>query len=238
VDVSTRVDHGMIELTVSDSGIGIDRTFLPYVFDRFRQADASSTRAHGGLGLGLAIVRHLVELHGGTVRAESDGRDAGARFVIQLPRRHTPLTAREAGKSVSAATATAATDGPRLDGVRVLIVDDDRESREMMLEALRRYGASLRAAMSASDAVDALSEFKPDLVLSDLAMPGRDGYAVLRQVRTLEPALGRRVPVAAVTAYAHADDRARAIAAGFDEYLAKPVDPAALAWAVAALANR
>jgi PAS domain S-box-containing protein len=236
VDVSTRVDNGAIELTVSDSGIGIDEAFLPYVFDRFRQADASSTRAHSGLGLGLAIVRHLVELHGGTVRVESNGRDAGTRFVIKLPRRHSPLTPRDAGKPVSAALATARTDGPRLDGVRVLIVDDDRESREMMLEALRGYGASLRAAMSASDAIEALTEFKPDLVLSDIAMPGRDGYTVLRQVRALEAALGRRVPVAAVTAYAHAEDRQRAIAAGFDEYLAKPVDPSALAWTVAALA--
>ena len=239
VDVSTRVDKDDIELAVTDSGIGIDATFLPYVFDRFRQADSSSTRAHGGLGLGLAIVRHLVELHGGTVRAESDGRDAGTRFVIQLPRTHAPLVAREARdtrKPVSASAATAATDVPRLDGMRILIVDDDRESCEMMLEALRGYGAFLRCAMSASEAVDALSEFKPDLVLSDIAMPGRDGYAVLGEVRALETMLGRHVPVAAVTAYAHAEDRERAIAAGFDEYLAKPVDPAALACAVAALA--
>jgi PAS domain S-box-containing protein len=236
VDVSTRVVTGAIELAICDSGIGIDATFLPYVFDRFRQADASSTRAQSGLGLGLAIVRHLVELHGGTVRAESDGRDAGTRIVMQLPRRHSPLPERDAGKPVSAATATATTDVPRLDGVKVLIVDDDRESCEMMLEALRGYGAFLRCAMSASEAVDALSEFKPDLVLSDIAMPGRDGYAVLSQVRALETALGRRVPVAAVTAYAHAEDRERAIAAGFDEYVAKPVDPAALASAVAALA--
>ena len=120
--------------------------------------------------------------------------------------------------------------------MRVLIVDDDRESCEMMLEALRGYGASVRAAMSAGDAVDALSEFHPDLVLSDIAMPGRDGYAVLSEVRALETTLGHRVPVAAVTAYAHAEDRERAIAAGFDDYLAKPIDPAALARAVAALA--
>jgi len=142
--------------------------------------------------------------------------------------------ARDARKPVRAAAATA--DVPRLDGLRILIVDDDRESREVMLEALRRYGASIRAAMSASDAVDALSEFKPDLVLSDIAMPGRDGYTVLSEVRALETTLGRHVPVAAVTGCAHAEDRKRAIAAGFDEYLAKPVDPAALAYAVAALA--
>jgi hypothetical protein len=130
-----------------------------------------------------------------------------------------------------------APDVPRLDGCRVLIVDDDRESCEVMLEALRVYGASVRAAMSASEAAEVLSELKPDVVLSDIAMPGRDGYAVLSEVRALGKALGRHVPVAAVTAYAHAEDRQRAIAAGFDEYLAKPLDPASLALAVAALAG-
>ena len=236
VDVRTRVNSGQIELTVADSGIGIDATFLPYVFERFRQADASSTRAQTGLGLGLAIVRHLVELHGGDVRAESEGRDAGTRFVIQLPRSEASLTAREGRKPASTAATPAATDVPRFDGLRILIVDDDRESCEMMIEALRGYGASVRCAMSASDAAAALPEFRPDIVLSDIAMPGRDGYAVLSEVRAVETLLGRRVPVAAVSAYAHAEDRQRAIAAGFDHYLAKPVDPAALASTVKALA--
>ena len=236
MDVRTRVDKGQIELTVTDSGIGIDAAFLPYVFDRFRQADASSTRAQSGLGLGLAIVRHLVELHGGSVRAESDGCDAGTRFVVQLPRPHSSLTAHDARTLASAAATTATTEAPRFDGLRILIVDDDRESSEMMLEALRGYGAAVRCAMSATEAIGTLSEFRPDLVLSDIAMPGRDGYAVLGEVRAIETTLGRRVPVAAVTACAHAEDRQRAIAAGFDQYLAKPVDPAALASAVQALA--
>jgi CheY-like chemotaxis protein len=234
VDVGTRDRKDSIEVTVSDSGIGIDATFLPYVFDRFRQADTSSTRAQSGLGLGLAIVRHHVELHGGTVRAESDGPETGTRFVMQFPRRHSPFMAREARKPVSA-TPAGTTDVARLDGLRILIVDDDRESCEMMLEALRGYGASVRCAMSASEAIDALLEFIPDLVLSDIAMPGRDGYAVLSEVRARETMFGRHVPVAAVTAFAHAEDRERAIAAGFDEYVAKPVGPAALASAVAAL---
>jgi CheY-like chemotaxis protein/two-component sensor histidine kinase len=237
VDVGARVEKGGIEVTVSDSGIGIDASFLPYVFDRFRQADASSTRAHSGLGLGLAIVRHVVELHGGTVRVESGGRDAGTRFVMQLPRRYPPVISRDPREPATHAGPSPPGDVPRLDGLRVLIVDDDHESSEMMLEALRGYGASLRWAMSASEAVAALSEFTPDLVLSDIAMPGQDGYAVLSEVRALETRLGRHVPVAAVTAYAHAEDRERAIAAGFDEYLAKPIDPAALASAVAALAD-
>jgi PAS domain S-box-containing protein len=237
VDVGARVEKGGIEVTVSDSGIGIDASFLPYVFDRFRQADASSTRAHSGLGLGLAIVRHVVELHGGTVRVESGGRDAGTRFVMQLPRRYPPVISRDPREPATHAGPSPPGDVPRLDGLRVLIVDDDQESSEMMLEALRGYGASLRWATSASEAVAALSEFTPDLVLSDIAMPGQDGYAVLSEVRALETRLGRHVPVAAVTAYAHAEDRERAIAAGFDEYLAKPIDPAALASAVAALAD-
>ena len=146
VEVSTRVDQGEIEITVSDTGMGIDAAFLPYVFDRFRQADASSTRAQTGLGLGLAIVRHLVELHGGTVRAESDGRNSGTRFVMRLPRRHSPLTERDARKPVNTRAAIPASDLPRLDGVRILIVDDDRESCEMMLEALRGGGALVQFA--------------------------------------------------------------------------------------------
>ena len=237
VDVRTRIHNGQIELTVADSGIGIDATFLPYVFDRFRQADASSTRAHTGLGLGLAIVRHLVELHGGSVRAESDGRDAGTRFVLQVPRAQMSLAARDARTPASTAATPTVTAVPRFDGLRILIVDDDRESCDMMLEALRGYGASVRCAMSATDAAATLPEFRPDLVLSDIAMPGRDGYAVLSEVRAAEPVLGRRVPVAAVSAYAHAEDRQRALAAGFDQYLAKPVEPAILASVVKALAT-
>jgi anti-sigma regulatory factor (Ser/Thr protein kinase) len=145
VDVRTRVNNGQIELTVTDSGIGIDEAFLPFVFDRFRQADASSTRAQSGLGLGLAIVRHLVELHGGHVRAVSDGRDAGTRFVMQLPRtQQSSLTARDARKPAIVVAAAPGTELPRFDGLRILIVDDDRESCEMMLEALRSRAARAR----------------------------------------------------------------------------------------------
>jgi CheY-like chemotaxis protein len=206
------------------------------VFDRFRQADASSTRAQTGLGLGLAIVRHLVELHGGTVRAESHGPGTGARFVMQLPRRHASFIPIEAGKPASMAAASAAGHAPRLDGVRDLVVDDDPESCEMMLEALRGYGASVHCAASAKEASEAFAECAPDVVLSDIVMPGADGYAVLRELRALEARPWRHLPIAAVTACAHAEDRERAIAAGFDDYLSKPLDPAALARAVAALA--
>jgi CheY-like chemotaxis protein len=154
---------------------------------------------------------------------------------MQLPRRHASTTARDVRKPAPVAATAPATELPRFDGLRILIVDDDRESCEMMVEALQGFGASVRCAMSATEAIGALPEFSPDLVLSDIAMPGRDGYAVLGEVRAVEALLGRRVPVAAVSAYAHAEDRQRALAAGFDQYLAKPVDPAALASTVKAL---
>jgi CheY-like chemotaxis protein len=227
-----------MELAVRDSGVGIDPAFLPYVFDRFRQADSSRTRTQGGLGLGLAIVRHLVELHGGTVRADSDGRDTGTQVTVRLPRRLGPFDGHVSRVRQAPVSATSDTplDLPRLNGVRVLIVDDDRESCEVMRETLSECGAHVRCAASVAEGLDALTELPPDLVLSDIAMPGRDGYAVLSEVRALEPTLGRHVPVAAVSAYARPEDRTRAIASGFDEYLSKPVEPARLAKVVATLA--
>ena len=238
VEVSTRWLDGEIELAVRDTGIGIDPSFLPYVFDRFRQADASTTRAHGGLGLGLAIARHLVELHGGTVRAESGGRDTGATFVIALPVRRS--TADDGGDRPAAAATAPAGPGRRglsLAGVRVLVVDDDGESCDVMQAALRMYGASVRVAMSADEAIEAAATFVPDVVLTDIAMPGRDGYSMLADLRAREAESGRRVPVAAVTAFARLEDHNRATTAGFDGYLTKPVDPLTLASTVATLAS-
>jgi CheY-like chemotaxis protein len=234
VDVHTSIEDGEIELSITDSGIGIEPAFLPYVFDRFRQADASTTRAYGGLGLGLAIVRHLVELHGGRVRAESDGTNTGTRFIINLPRKELLLSTTERRP---VPTETARDVGIRLDNLRVLLVDDDHTSCDVMSEALRGYGASVHAAMSVAEAVDCLAAFQPDLVLSDVAMPVQDGFALLRELRSREILLGRRVPIAAVTARARPEDREQALAAGFDEYLTKPVEPAALAGAVSALAT-
>jgi PAS domain S-box-containing protein len=235
VHVHARAEDGHTELVVTDTGIGIEAAFLPYVFDRFRQADPSSTRAHSGLGLGLAIVRHLAELHGGTVHVTSEGRDAGARFAIRLPRT-TPAASPDDRRhvvrdSVSMPTPT----DVRLDRLRILVVDDDGESCDVMREMLQRLGACVQVAASVDQAVTELPAFGPDLVLSDLAMPGRDGFGILDAVRAMG---GRYVPVVAVTAYARAEDRERVMAAGFDDYLAKPVEPAALAAIVAGHAAR
>jgi signal transduction histidine kinase/ActR/RegA family two-component response regulator len=237
VHVQARAENGQTELMVIDTGVGIDAAFLPYVFDPFRQADASSTRAHSGLGLGLAIVRHLIELHGGTVSAESDGRDAGSRFLIRLPRAAVPVNSpdRDRRQGTAGFQEAASLAAVRLDGVRVMVVDDDRESCEVMREALQGVGASVQIATSVDEAVTTLSNFTPDVVLSDLAMPGRDGFGVLTAVRAITQ---RRIPVIAVTAYARAEDRERVMTAGFDDYLAKPVAPMALAAAVATHAVR
>jgi CheY-like chemotaxis protein len=195
------------------------------------------TRVHGGLGLGLAIVRHLVELHGGSVRAESRGRGAGAAFAIRLPRRIPAIVPRDARKPVAEPSySPREAPGVRLDHLRILLVDDDKESCDVLREALETRGAVVKATTSAAEAIDVLAAFNPDLVLTDLAMPGRDGFAVLQEVRDREGAFGRHVPVAAVTAHARAEDRERAIAAGFDRYLTKPVEPGVLASTVAALA--
>jgi len=188
---------GNIEVTVTDSGIGIKPSFLPHVFERFRQADASTTRMHGGLGLGLAIVRHLVESHGGTVRAHSDGLNTGATFVFTVP-----VKSRISSEPSEQTRSTTVAIVPiSLAHIRVLVVDDDRDSREVMTEALLMYGGSVQAASTADDAIDAIKKFEPDVVLTDIAMPGSDGYAVLKRIRTLEAATGRRMPVGRVTAH-------------------------------------
>jgi signal transduction histidine kinase/ActR/RegA family two-component response regulator len=235
VHLHARAENGHTELMVIDSGIGIEAAFLPHVFERFRQADPSTTRAHSGLGLGLAIVRHLVELHGGTVSAESDGRDAGSRFVIRLPRASTAGTADDRQHMMRDSLATATAPGVRLNRLRILVVDDDRESREVLRAMLERAGAIVQVAASVDEAVPELTGFRPELVLSDLAMPGRDGFGVLAAVRAMK---GPHVPVVAVTAYARPEDRKRVMSAGFDDYLAKPVDPAALTAMVAKHAVR
>jgi PAS domain S-box-containing protein len=239
VEVRLERLDSQVEIRVSDSGEGIRPEFLPHVFDRFRQADSSTTRTHGGLGLGLAIVRHLVELHGGTVHADSAGEGQGSTFAVRLPVRSAAPRLRDAERRPAAA----AGEGTRppaigLTGLRVLVVDDDADARVLLSAALEDHGAQVTAVGSTAEAVSVLDRVEPHVLLADIAMPGEDGYALIRRVRTREAGRGRRLPAAALTAYAGAEDRERALAAGFDRHVRKPVEARELATIVAELAGR
>jgi PAS domain S-box-containing protein len=225
-----------VAITVEDNGPGVDPQFLPYVFDRFRQADSSSTRRQGGLGLGLAIVRHLVELHGGTAQA-ANRAGGGAIFSIHLPRR-----AVSAGRAVAerhpAGEGTAATPAISLEGVTVLAVDDKLDSLDLVSAVLTRRGAHVFTSQSAVQALEMLKRERPDVVLADIEMPGQDGLTFIRKVRALPPGDGGRVPAVALTAYASSGDRTQALLAGFDMHVPKPAQPEELAAVVARLAGR
>ncbi len=238
--VVRRVDSS-VEILVRDNGLGIEPAFLPHVFERFRQADGSSTRAQGGLGLGLAICRSLVELHGGTIGADSEGPGKGATFTVRLP--VTPLRTSLAPAASDAATGAAAGETssalPRsLEGVRVLIVDDEPDTRELLLVLLQQCKATARAAGSAAEAMAMLRHEVPDVLVSDVGMPGEDGLTFIRRVRALPPAQGGRVPAIALTAYAAPGDRTRAFVAGFDQFVSKPIDSHELIVVIANLVGR
>ena len=225
---------GQAIISVRDEGEGTAAEFLPHIFEPFRQADGTSTRAYGGLGLGLAIVHDVVELHRGTIEVESKGKGQGATFTVKLPLVGAPS---EAARGVARQPALPREEfrpGPSLQGVRVLLVDDDAGARESVTAVLEQSGASVRAVESAAEAVETLEREPPDVLLSDIAMPGLDGYALLGQARARLQ--GAQLPAAALTAYAGATDRTRALAAGFQAHLAKPVDPAELVAVVAQLA--
>jgi PAS domain S-box-containing protein len=231
--------EGQIEIAVKDTGIGIDPRFLPHVFDRFRQADASSTREYGGLGIGLAIVRHIVEMHGGSVSASSPGKGRGATFMIRLPLISTLRLAPRSGPRAEAppppAERKVLENGHRLDGVRVLLVEDNPDTLDMLRFIFDEAGAEVIPATSVDDALDALERFRPDALVSDIAMPDRDGYDLIREIRSREPEQGGKIPAVAVTAYARAEDRVRVLAAGFQMHIAKPIDPDELIAVVASL---
>jgi PAS domain S-box-containing protein len=238
--VLVRLIHtdGQVELTVSDTGQGISPAFLPYVFDRFRQADGTSSRAHAGLGLGLSIVRHLVELHGGTVAAASAGDQQGATFTVRLPLISPHRTAATLlGAPETDALDTAEQHPPELDGLRVLVVDDQRPILDFVQEVLSSCGAVVKACASARDALEVIRIWQPDVLLSDIAMPGEDGYWLIREVRALTPAEGGHTPAAALTAYVRAEERLRVLGAGFQQYVTKPVDMHELVEVVARLAR-
>jgi PAS domain S-box-containing protein len=226
----------LARLRVRDEGIGISPEFLPHVFDRFRQAATGTTRGHGGLGLGLTIVRHLVEAHGGSVVAESEGAGKGARFTVTLP------CAAEAGEGAAPAgsarrEAPAGPERGRLSGVRVLVVDDEEDVRDLLRVTLACEGAQVKTAGSVNEALAALEAERPDVVVSDIGMPVADGYMLIQTLRARAPEQGGDVPAIALTAYASPEDAARSRAAGFQMHLAKPLDPGRLVETVAALAR-
>ncbi|MFL6231649.1 MAG: response regulator [Thermoanaerobaculia bacterium] len=235
VEVQLREADANAVIRVSDTGIGIRPDFLPYVFDRFRQAEGSITRTHGGLGLGLSIVRHLIELHGGTAEVDSEGEGKGATFTVRLPLR--------AELTEDPLDSTAVTQGlfskpDLLAGVRVVVVEDEADTRELLVMALQQCGAEVAAFASAPEALASFDRAVPDVLLSDIGMPVQDGYDLIHTLRAREPGRGGDVPAAAITAYARAEDRLRALEAGYQTHLAKPVDPSELISTVARLAGR
>jgi signal transduction histidine kinase/ActR/RegA family two-component response regulator len=228
-----------VEIVVSDTGQGIAPDVLPVIFERFRQADSSSTRTHAGLGLGLALVKHLVELHGGTVVAQSAGATRGAIFIVRLP-----LTIAEFPLGPlprvhpTAPSAEPLPAGTRLDGLKILVVDDDPDALELATAILESSGAGVRRCFAAPEALDALREWHPDVLVSDIEMPGEDGYSLIRKVRALDPAQGGRTPAIALTAYGRTQDRILSLAAGYSMHVPKPVDPGELTTIVASVAAR
>jgi CheY-like chemotaxis protein/two-component sensor histidine kinase len=224
------------ELQVRDTGQGISPDFLPHVFERFQQAEVGTSRKHGGLGLGLSIVRHLVELHGGTIEAFSEGEGLGALFTVRLP--ISPLRKEPVPALAPVAPLKESDCPPGVEGIRVLVVDDEPDVREVVATMLERCGVRVSLAASVPEAMDVLRRERPDVLISDIGMPEEDGYALIRKVRALPVESGGRVPALAMTAYARMEDRTRALLAGYQMHLPKPIEPTELLVVVATLAGR
>jgi signal transduction histidine kinase/CheY-like chemotaxis protein len=232
-----------VEITVSDTGPGIDEEFLPHVFERFRQADSSITRKHGGLGLGLAIVRHLVELHGGSVEASNRVDLPGAMFVVNLPvmvvRAPIGAPAPEPQRVHTNVSGRVPFDcPPELHGVKVLAVDDEADARHLLTTVLERCGAEVRTCSSAAEAFEILKGYDPDVLISDIGMPDATGYDLIKKVRSGEAGRSGRIPAVALTAYARVEDRLQALTAGYNMHVPKPVEPAELAVVIASLTTQ
>jgi signal transduction histidine kinase/CheY-like chemotaxis protein len=238
VQVALQRINSHLEIRVSDTGEGIKTDFLPFVFDRFRQADPGTTRKHGGLGLGLSIVRNLVELHGGTVEAKSPGEGQGSTFIVRLPIQivhdeKIPPSTEDGGKPRMATSAAVS-----LRGIQILVVDDDADSRQLVKRVLSEYDATVRTAGSVDEALGLLRQSKPQAIISDIGMPEKDGYDLMRAVRSLPDSDGGKLPAIALTALARVEDRKRAMLAGYQAHVAKPVDPEELVAVVASLVGR
>ena len=239
VQVHLQRVNSHVEIIVSDTGPGITPDVLPFIFDRFTQADSSSTRAHSGLGLGLALVKHLVELHGGSVDAQSPGEGKGATFVVRLP-----LTIAEIPAGLrprlhpTASTIEGLLPGPRLDGLRVLVVDDDPDAVNLASAILTDAGAEVRTCLSAPEALAVLQQWRPHVLVSDIEMPGEDGYSLIRKVRALDSEHGGKTPAVALTAYGRIQDRMLSLTAGYSMHVPKPVDPGELTTIIASVAAR
>jgi len=240
VQVTLQRINSHVEIVVNDTGVGIKPDFLPHVFDRFRQADGSTTRKHGGLGLGLAIVRHLVELHGGTAWAESPGQDQGAKFIVRLP--SMTMSDHQLDEELRRPAVSAVEIRDRqpssLEGLRVLVVDDEFDARSLLTTMLERCGAQVVAVASAREGLDSVESWKPDVLIADIGMPVEDGYGLIGKVRALPKEHGGQTPALALTAYARTEDRVRALSEGYQVHLAKPVDRFELAAVVASLGHR
>jgi CheY-like chemotaxis protein len=237
VDVRLKTVGASVHIAVSDEGQGIVPEFLPHVFEPFRQQDASASRAHGGLGLGLAISRQLVELHGGRIAAHSEeGR--GSTFTVSLPISGATSSDSLSQRAARQFEASAAFESPaHLRGLHVLVVDDDNDARQLVASILEDCGCRITLAQSAQDAMTKLAEEVPDLLLSDIGMPGEDGYELIRKIRALPPNKGGDIPAAALTAFARPDDRRRMLNAGYSIHLPKPVEPAELVAVVSTLSR-
>ena len=240
VTVKVGRSASMVQISVSDTGEGINPEFLPYVFDRFQQADSSMTRKHGGLGLGLAITRHLVEMHGGTIDARSEGEGCGATFTVKLPipavHPETSLT-RDSGSRDGHSTGRASNEPPNLQGLKILAVDDSSDTRELLTAVLEGCGATVATASSVREALDVFAGWKPKVIVCDIGMPELDGYAFIKEIRQLPREQGGDIPAIALTGYARAEDRSRALQVGFQMFVPKPIEAAELCSIVANVVN-